>query len=56
MHSVTFIKLFVDHGVWLRVAQKYIGINNPIMENEMDNKWKMKWRLGAYRGLGVSHK
>ena len=23
----------------------------PIMENQMDKKWKMKWQLGEYRDL-----
>ena len=27
----------------------YLGILAPIMENQMERKWKMKWKLREYR-------
>ena len=29
-------------------------METTIMENQMERKWKMKWKLGEYRGLYLS--
>ena len=34
---------------WTQSSPIYWGYITPLMENQMEKKWKMKWKLGLYR-------
>ena len=35
-------------GTFSEFNRDYVGDNAPVMENQMERTWNMKWKLGRY--------